>query len=1127
MRKVTFLCVCFFFHLSWGQEYLDGYDIKTNQQRLENSYLFIIERLKTHIFFDDGHCYSYLNVLAKSKGIQEKNTYTENFSNSVVKDCSWWCINADWYVDNKISSFHFVMKKDIEYVKANYDIGEKSEWGNCGSGMETRGYWSIPIFISPIEPCKTKAIPHFFSGGSRELELKVDASYKILPIHYLESKNPNGTDNTYLPVGDKIKLSAKNDFPSSWYYFQYTTDIVNGKYINWKDISSDFTIEKDKNRLSISISAEDVFNGKVNALENAGKKVYFRIVTKNGNENCASSNIVSLDVGQSGPKIENFIAVDPKCFAGTGNLEVEFDRNLLPNEYFRVSLVDKISKVPFISYDYSETKAMLENEKKLVFKSIPVGEYVFQTIGSIEHSKQVGDKSFLTEYLPTYSDGDNYDKIFAIKSPLPLTARFTPKNNVCYGESEGSIKVSVSGGTPPYKYTIDGKTVDITGSEFTLTGLLARDYTIGILDSHNCRREDTTITITEPVAPITIVNEKEEEEKSNEEPNPSFFKKDVSGFGLKNGEIQAILTGGTPFDAPSEPYRFTLTTKSGVVVSTSSTQTNVQGFAVHYSQLDKGDYILTITDKNNCVLTKTIFIDEPDPLVVSISEKTAISCNPANEDPNNDPKLNKDGELYAYVKGGRPPYEYQWYRVEAGNAEMLLGETASVLKQLTEGVYRVDIKDKKNNTTSGSFTLKFPERLTLTIESGEIRCSAPTSGTAKALPQGGTPPYIYQWSDGQTTQTATGLSVGKYFVVVSDRKGCSVQSQVVLSYPEAARIDSEEITQLTCYGDDNGSIVLTTSGGKGTVTHTWYDASGRMLTKGVSKDGKSVKNLVAGTYKIVLRDEGDCPPIEKIFEITQPEKLQLRLSTEVTLCQGDSHTFELDGQISGATYRWTDASGNLLGTEASLVVHSAGDYYVEATSPEGCKALGKTTVKQSSQVLEVDFLVATTSYYDYTLKLINLSKKADALQWQFSDDVIVINQNRQEAEVRFPKEGIYRVGLKGTLGECQKVIEKQLFVEKDRVGISKGIQVQKNIESFLIVPNPNSGSYQLHIKLNKASTIRVRLIDMLGRELFAPEEFSEQTDFILPFNKPTLSAGQYIILIEAAGDVLSQKMIVK
>ena len=456
-----------------------------------------------------------------------------------------------------------------------------------------------------------------------------------------------------------------------------------------------------------------------------------------------------------------------------------------------------------------------------------------------------------------------------------------------------------------------------------------------------------------------------------------------------------------------------------------------------------------------------------------------------------------------------------------------MGETESVLKQLTQGVYRVDIQDKENNTTRGTFTLKFPEPLVLTTESTEIRCSEPTSGTAKALPKGGTPPYAYQWSNGQTSQTATGLSVGKYFVSVTDSKGCMVQSQVILSYPEAARIDSEQINQLTCYGDNNASIVLTTSGGKGKVIHTWYDASGNILTQGVSKDGKSVKNLVAGTYKIVLRDEGDCPAIEKTFEITQPKKLQLQLPKEVTICVGDSYTFELSGQIANASYRWTDASGNLLGTEAALTVHSPADYYVEAITNEGCKASTKTSVKQSSQVLEVDFLVATTSYYDYTLKLINLSKKTDALQWQFPENVVVVSQNKQEVEVRFPKEGTYKVGLKGTLGACHKVIEKQIFVEKDRVGISQGIQVQKNIESFLIVPNPNSGSYHLHIKLNKASAIRVRLIDMLGRTLFAPEEFSEQTDFVLPFNKPNLSAGQYIILIEAGGDVLSQKMIVK
>lgn len=178
-------------------------------------------------------------------------------------------------------------------------------------------------------------------------------------------------------------------------------------------------------------------------------------------------------------------------------------------------------------------------------------------------------------------------------------------------------------------------------------------------------------------------------------------------------------------------------------------------------------------------------------------------------------------------------------------------------------------------------------------------------------------------------------------------------------------------------------------------------------------------------------------------------------------------------------------------------------------------------------MLDVDFLVATTSYYDYTLKLINLSKKTDALQWQFPNDIMIVQQDDKQAEVRFSKEGTYKVGLKGSLGDCNKVIYKTLFVEKDRIGIQKEPVAQKNIESFLIVPNPNSGSYQLHIKLSKATAIRVRLIDMLGRELFAPEDFPTQSEFRLDFNKSNLSAGQYIILLEAGNDVLSQKMIVK
>lgn len=915
------------FSIFLGQEYIDDYIInpsqnqkeeekekKRKENRLNNSYLFIVESLKTHVFFDDGDCYALLKISAKSKGEIEYEPYAENLGSSVTKHCGFLCINADWYIDNKISSFHFMMKKDIEHIKVNYDIMEKSEWDNCGKGWETTGNWTIPIFTSPIEPCKIKTIPQFYSGNSDELRLTVNASYKILPIHYLESKNPNGTDNTFLPIGAKIKLSAKNDFPSDWYYFQYTTDIVNGKYINWKDVNSDFIIEKNKNRLSISVSAEDVFNGKINAMEKAGKKVYFRVVTKNGNENYASSNIIPLNVGQSAPKIQNFKAINPKCSTYTGSLEVEFDRALLPNEYFKVSLVHKdISKGAFISYDYAQTKALLGDGKKLVFENIDAGEYTLQTIGNIEHNKQTGDTSVLTQYLPTYSDGDDYEKTFSIQAPAPLTAQIThKKDNVCHGEHKGTISVSVSGGTPPYKYIKNNETIAFTGNTFTIENLPEGTHSFTVTDTNSCKVLDSqgkeivfSQVITAPSA-VSILSES---------------KKDVSGYGLNNGEIRVQIGGGTPFSTGTA-YKVLLKGTKGNEITTFTTTQNNNILEIFYNQLPPDTYTISVADQNNCNITPRNFvIEQPDPLVVRISEENPISCNPLNDDPNNDPTLNKNGVLLAHAQGGVVPYRYQWSRKEGATFTPLFGENKATLKGLTEGTYQVDIVDENNNKTSGTFTIQFPERLLLTTQSTEISCSAPTSGTAKAIVSGGTPPYSYQWSDGQTTQIVSGLSAGKYFVIVTDSRGCSLQSQVVLSYPEAVKIDNEQITHTTCHNGNNGSISVVISGGKGTTNIRWYNSENQEITKNISSDRKTIRNLSAGKYRIVLRDESDCPAIEKEFEITHPDAILINLPHGITLCQGDSHTFDLSKQHPSSTFEWFDASGNLLSTDASFTAN--------------------------------------------------------------------------------------------------------------------------------------------------------------------------------------------------------------
>jgi hypothetical protein len=52
------------------------------------------------------------------------------------------------------------------------------------------------------------------------------------------------------------------------------------------------------------------------------------------------------------------------------------------------------------------------------------------------------------------------------------------------------------------------------------------------------------------------------------------------------------------------------------------------------------------------------------------------------------------------------------------------------------------------------------------------------NGTALAMADGGNPPYMFIWSNGQTTQTATGLTPGDYSVSVTDVYGCTADGSV-------------------------------------------------------------------------------------------------------------------------------------------------------------------------------------------------------------------------------------------------------------------------------------------------------------------------------------------------------------
>ena len=65
--------------------------------------------------------------------------------------------------------------------------------------------------------------------------------------------------------------------------------------------------------------------------------------------------------------------------------------------------------------------------------------------------------------------------------------------------------------------------------------------------------------------------------------------------------------------------------------------------------------------------------------------------------------------------------------------------------------------------------------LTATTTHTNVLCFGGTTGTATAIPAGGTGPYTYSWNSApvQTTVTATNLPAGTYTVTVTDANGCT------------------------------------------------------------------------------------------------------------------------------------------------------------------------------------------------------------------------------------------------------------------------------------------------------------------------------------------------------------------
>ncbi|WP_127136859.1 T9SS type B sorting domain-containing protein [Flagellimonas oceanensis] len=495
-----------------------------------------------------------------------------------------------------------------------------------------------------------------------------------------------------------------------------------------------------------------------------------------------------------------------------------------------------------------------------------------------------------------------------------LDATITEIGNASCSNDQGRLSVTPTGGVAPY--TISIPSLGLTQNNvysYVFTDLDDGNHTIEVTDAAGCTNaalSGTIQTVDPLLADITPATQT------------------LDCVGDTDGSITATLTSG---GIGTVLYRLNRL-EGGNIITTSPSQTSST-----FDNLNAGTYSITITDDAGCTLTTTeVVIEDPVPVRGDLVVSRELSCE-------------TDAQLTLTVEGGTPfaGNVYQFSTSETGPfTNMSGGNTHTFDVSPDTDPYQFYILDANGcePALTNAITINPVTPLTAIVDESAsyINCNGDSTASITVDADGGLGNYIYGLYEDSAMTIAVaptningyfdGLTQGTYYAGVTSGDCEWVSTAIIIEEPEPLMVASD-ITDVSCMGADDGSIVLNVSGGTADYQYAISPNLNQFDTENTFTD------LAAGDYTVIVQDANGCFEVLD-FTITQPDALTLNTTAEDEICFGsEDGMITLDIQGGTAPYRTSLNSSQEENFVEGLMSYgnlASGDYVVFVRDANGC-----------------------------------------------------------------------------------------------------------------------------------------------------------------------------------------------